>query len=86
MQCAYYGVLVRRRNVIWKKDDNFQLIDKRGEQLYDFQLTPKSAAINIGLADDARNYPQDLKGMPRLEDEAPDAGCYEWKEKTEENE
>lgn len=73
-------------NVIWKKDDNFQLIDKRGEQLYDFQLTPKSAAINIGLIEDARNYPQDLKGMPRLEDEAPDAGCYEWKEKTEENE
>lgn len=72
-------------NVIWEKDDNFQLLDKQGEQLFDFQLTPKSAAINIGLSDDARNFPYDLKGMPRTEDEAPDAGCYEWKEKEEVN-
>lgn len=73
-------------NVVWKKDDNFQLIDNRGEQLFDFQLAPKSAAINIGLNEDARNYPFDLNGMPRTEDEAPDAGCYEWKIKEEENE
>ncbi|WP_455586753.1 hypothetical protein [Bacteroides sp.] len=71
-------------NVVWKKDDNFLLIDKKGEQLFDFQLTPKSAAIDIGLVEDARNYPLDLKGMPRTEDKAPDAGCYEWKEKEEE--
>lgn len=72
-------------NVTWEKDDNFQLLDKQGEQLFDFQLTPKSAAINIGLSDDAKNFPYDLKGMPRTEDEAPDAGCYEWKEKKENN-
>lgn len=73
-------------NVTWKKDDNFRLLDNRGEQLFDFQLTPKSAAINIGSSEDARNYPFDLKGMPRTEDEAPDAGCYEWKEEEENNE
>ncbi len=68
----------------WKKDDNFLLTDKRGEQLFDFQLTPKSAAINIGLSEDAQDFPLDLKGMPRTIDEAPDAGCYEWQEKEEE--
>ena len=71
-------------NVTWKKDDNFLLTDKRGEQLFDFQLTPKSAAINIGLSEDAQDFPLDLKGMPRTIDEAPDAGCYEWQEKEEE--
>ena len=49
-----------------------------------FQLTPKSAAINIGLSEDAQDFPLDLKGMPRTIDEAPDAGCYEWQEKEEE--
>ena len=71
-------------NVTWKKDDNFLLTDKRGEQLFDFQLTPKPAAINIGLSEDAQDFPLDLKGMPRTIDEAPDAGCYEWQEKEEE--
>jgi hypothetical protein len=74
-------------NVTWKKDDNFLMTDKRSEQLFDFRLTPKSAAINIGLSEDAQEFPLDLKGMPRTIDDAPDAGCYEWQEdKEEENE
>lgn len=67
-------------NVVWKKDDHFALINT-DEQLYDFQPDSLSAAINIGLREDARNYPLDLKGVSRLEDEAPDAGCHEWKGK-----
>lgn len=69
--------------VLWKKDDNFTLLDNK-KQRYDFQLDSISAAINIGLSEDARNYPLDLKGQSRLNDEAPDAGCYEWKKKEDE--
>ncbi len=64
-------------NVIWEKDNNFLLLDNK-EQRYDFRLDPKSAAINIGADEDALKYPHDLIGNSRLQDEAPDAGCYEW--------
>lgn len=72
-------------NVIWKKDDFFQLMDKQ-EQRYDFRLDKSSKAINIGKPEDAQNYPLDRWGMPRLSDEAPDAGCYEWQAEEEEDE
>ncbi len=64
-------------NVVWKKDDNFTLMDSR-EQRYDFSLNSKSAAINIAANEDALSYPYDLKGNSRLTDGYPDAGCLEW--------
>lgn len=70
-------------NVIWKQDNFFLLMDSR-EQRYDFRLLPESAAIHIGKAEDARNYPLDRQGRSRLADEAPDAGCYEWEKETHE--
>lgn len=64
-------------NVIWKKDDKFRLTDSR-TQSYDFRPDSLSAAINLGSPEDARSCPTDLRGISRLSDEAPDAGCYEW--------
>lgn len=66
-------------NNSWLKDDNFVLIDK-SILLYDFRLTDASAAIDIGLMEDATYYPVDRNGVARVSDKAPDAGCYEWVE------
>lgn len=63
-------------NVVWEKDDNFLLIDGRTQE-YNFNLGEKSKAVNIGNKEDARTYPTDRNGKSRLQDEAPDAGCYE---------
>ena len=70
-------------NVIWEKDDHFEKMDSE-MQKYDFQLDSLSKAINLGNNEDSRNYPFDLKGRSRLNDEAPDAGCYEWIKKEDE--
>ena len=64
-------------NIIWKKDDNFILMDSRTQE-YNFDLTADSEAINTGDIEAAQRFPVDLKGRLRLADEAPDAGCYEW--------
>ena len=66
-------------DTIWTKDDNFLLLDEDTQQ-YDFRLNASSAAINIGNKDDAQAYPTDRNSVPRLADEAPDAGCYEYHE------
>lgn len=66
--------------VLWKKDDHFAVLNT-AKQKFDFRLDSLSAAINIGLKEDAQAYPYDLKGVSRLDDTAPDAGCYEWKPK-----
>lgn len=64
-------------NVIWRKDDNFVLMDSR-TQAYNFALEEKSEAINLGNKEDADAYPTDRNGRSRLQDKAPDAGCYEF--------
>jgi len=43
-----------------------------------FELDSLSPAINAGLATYAIEYPFDLNGNSRLDDEAPDLGAYEW--------
>lgn len=63
-------------NVIWEKDDNFLLMDNRTQE-YSFNLDEKSKAINLGRKEDASAYPMDRNGKSRLQDAAPDAGCYE---------
>ncbi len=63
-------------NVVWEKDDNFLLMDS-GKQEYNFNLGKKSKAINLGRKEDANMYPTDRNGNSRLQDAAPDAGCYE---------
>ena len=63
-------------NVIWEKDDNFLLMDSRTQE-YSFSLNEKSKAINLGKQEDAIAYPTDRNRNSRLQDTAPDAGCYE---------
>ena len=46
-----------------------------------FDFTPDSVSPARGIADPniAKNFPKDLNGNNRMEDNAPDAGAYEWK-------
>ena len=56
-----------------------ELIDTTNNNLskYNFNLGEKSKAINWGRKEDASAYPIDRNGHSRLQDAAPDAGCYE---------
>ena len=62
--------------VIWEKDDNFLLMDSRTQE-YNFNLNENSKAISLGKKEDASAYPTDRNGKSRLQDKAPNAGCYE---------
>lgn len=66
-------------DVIWNTDPVFKDINSSGIYSYNFELQASSPAI--GKAD--KNYssliPFDLKGVSRLNDSAPDIGCYEYK-------
>ncbi len=78
--CLINSVVEENENIInvqWQKDDNFVLMDSR-TQTYEFALTDESKAINWAAREDALLFPTDLKGNSRLNDEAPDAGCFEW--------
>lgn len=46
-----------------------------------FDFTPDSVSPVRGIADPniAKNFPKDLNGNNRMDDNAPDAGAYEWK-------
>ena len=59
------------------RDENFTLFDTENF-IYDF--TPKAESQIRSLAD--KSYPDvpvyDMKGISRLDDEGPDAGCYEY--------
>lgn len=59
------------------RDENFTLFDTENF-IYDF--TPKAESQIRSLAD--KSYPDvpvyDMKGISRLNDEGPDAGCYEY--------
>ncbi|MGN0232804.1 MAG: right-handed parallel beta-helix repeat-containing protein [Bacteroidaceae bacterium] len=59
------------------REKNFMLFDTQNF-LYDF--TPDSLSTIRSLADIlySRQIPLDLKGRSRVDDEAPDAGCYEY--------
>lgn len=59
----------------WK--DQFVLFDT-DNFLYDFRLQPSSPALNAGAREWAETSPFDRYGVGRLEDDAPDAGCYEY--------
>lgn len=51
---------------------------------FDFRLDSVSPARNIGDKLTAKLLPTDRLGNSRLEDEGPDAGCYEWKPEAKE--
>ena len=76
---------VRFVGIVYDKDSNeggqekhFRRFDT-DNYLYDFCLDSLSAARNIGAKEWAEDCPADYDGQSRLEDAAPDAGCYEFK-------
>lgn len=76
---------VRFVGIVYDKDSNeggqekhFRRFDT-DNYLYDFRLDSLSAARNIGAKEWAADCPTDYDGQSRLEDAAPDAGCYEFK-------
>lgn len=58
------------------QEDAFTAIDTQ-TQYYDFIPTKGSPAIHAANAEEAQVCPLDRNGRPRLDDQAPDAGCYE---------
>jgi hypothetical protein len=50
-----------------------------------FELDSLSPAINAGLPAYAIEFPFDLNGNSRLDDDAPDLGSYEWIPKVTDN-
>lgn len=65
-------------NTIWREDPVFININNDGDYFYNFNLDAESPAI--GKADIGRAYtlPIDLSGNSRIQDGAPDIGCYEY--------
>jgi hypothetical protein len=67
----------------WEKSDT--LVFKKTsykykeEGYFDFTLDSISPARGIAEPNIASQFPFDLNGNNRLEDNAPDAGAYEWK-------
>jgi len=70
-------------NIRWyaKNDTVFKSIRYDLEKKTYFDFTPDSVSPARGLADKAiaSQFPLDLNGNNRLEDNEPDAGAYEWK-------
>ncbi len=64
-------------NYILNKDPMFKTID-RDNVIFDFRLKTGSPAINKGNITYALSVPEDMNGVSRVSDEAPDMGAYEW--------
>lgn len=64
-------------NIVWREDPKFTNTNNDRDYLYSFDLEAESPAI--GKADISRAFslPTDLSGNSRLQDGAPDIGCYE---------
>ena len=63
---------------IWNKNPQFVSLNKKNDFVYNFQLDSASVARNYGDLSIAYQYPQDLTGKSRVNDEGPDLGCYEY--------
>lgn len=74
-------------NTVWNLDPEFEYLHISGNQqtypsryyYYDFDLKESSPARNKASRTYAAELPEDIKGTSRQSDEAPDIGCYEWK-------
>lgn len=74
-------------NTVWNTDPLFKFIYTSLEDLtnannrfyYSFELSQGSPAINKASRQYAVDLPDDIRGVSRRSDEAPDIGCYEWK-------
>jgi len=75
-------------NTVWNQNPLFKYIYSTGDAhanpnlyfYYDFSLTENSPARNHASRQYAAELPEDIVGKSRRSDEAPDIGCFEWKE------
>lgn len=66
------------RNITTQQEAGFLKLGSEAEgYVYDFRLKNGVQAQNAGLRDYALPFPLDLAGQSRLDDYAPDMGCYE---------
>lgn len=74
-------------NTVWNENPSFKYIfssndtqnNPGGYFYYDFDLNENSPARNKASRQYAAELPEDIRGTSRRSDEAPDIGCYEWK-------
>lgn len=74
-------------NTVWNEDPSFKYIYSSGDAqsnpqlyyFYDFDIKDNSPARNKASRQYAAELPDDIRGVSRRSDEAPDIGCYEWK-------
>lgn len=73
-------------NTVWNQDPSFRYVYVPGDAatnadlyfLYDFYLEDDSPARNKASRQYATELPEDIRGVSRRSDEAPDVGCFEW--------
>jgi hypothetical protein len=63
---------------IWNEEPGFINLNDSSDFSYNFRLDTLSAAINRADPVFSVNLPNDLYGISRLSDAAPDMGCFEW--------
>lgn len=71
-------------NEVWR-EDNFSPEFDLKRLIFSFTLNEKSQAVgNADLAISRQYYPLDMNGVNRLDNDAPDIGCFEYQGKEEE--
>ncbi len=60
-------------------EKNYVNLNNNGDYWYDFRPTAKNACLDAADPHYAYELPLDLDGYPRFSDNAPDAGCYEYR-------
>lgn len=70
-------------NNLWAENPKFKYLNENDDYYFNFELDSDSPAINKASREYSQLLPYDIRGVLRLNDEAPDMGCYEWV-KTEE--
>lgn len=70
--------------IVWNQNSDsynfpdFVYLNKENDYVYDFRLEENSPARNIADRSIAAQYPYDITGKYRFQDEGPDLGCYEY--------
>lgn len=68
-------------NIIWNKNPLFRSVNLDRDFSYNFELESGSPAIDTADKTYSLLAPTDLNGNSRLNDNNPDMGCYEWRNK-----
>lgn len=76
----YVAVVWDSKDMDLRGGDNFLLFDTDNFR-YDFTPDSLSAMRDMGSPEGAARWPDDRLGRSRLDDDGPDAGCYEYTER-----